>query len=163
MCNPLLCIPSLPFIHATTALIPPSPSFMYNSLLRTFPRALFFPRASAVIYKWLSAVIFADVGHGVITELTKGLELIIDEAPASGVCHLSTWQGKKCQSLNKVSHDEAQMHGRLNIVRQQEWDAYFHVTAWSKVCYSIWYFMANNFNFCNNYNMTQFLNFWDQV
>lgn len=56
----------------------------------TSPRDLFLPRASAVIYKWLPGVLFVDVGHGVITELTKGLELIIDEALASGDCHLST-------------------------------------------------------------------------
>lgn len=68
---------------------------MCYSLLGTSSREEFFPRASAVIYKWLSGVFFGDVGHGVITELTKGLELIIDETLASGDCHLSTGSREK--------------------------------------------------------------------
>lgn len=140
MCNPLLGI-LLPFIHTLT--LHHCLSFCLQFLLLLIhaihfwgppPRDLFFPRASAVavIYKWLSAILFVHVGHGVIAELTKGLELIIDEALASGDCRLSTWRRKKCRSLKQAGRDEAQMH-RWEGKHQKTTGVgdYLHVTAWT--------------------------------
>lgn len=113
---------------------PYSSLFICYSLSGTSSRDEFFLSVSAVIYKWLSGVFFADVGHGVITELTKGLELIIDETLASGDCHLSTGSWEKLSILRKkASWDEVEMHRQeakhlKNAGRGRGGD-YFSVTA----------------------------------
>lgn len=124
MCDPQLCI-LLPFRHAL-ALIPSSASSSFHVQLIFYglPSRFFsfFPRASVLISKWLSAISFVDAGHWVITELTKGLELIIDETPASGDRRLSTWWRKTWWFLKKACVMKLWfIDRRLKVRRRQMW------------------------------------------